>query len=81
MELNKKHLGSRIFIKALAREVEVCEENKLILLQHNFRHLFDLNKPVKTLISDKPESKKSKKASSKKTTQKGEDDSTESTES
>jgi hypothetical protein len=60
MELKKKHLGSFIFIKSLGREVEVCEENKLILVQHNFKHLFVLAKPVKL------EAPKKKKSTSKK---------------
>tara|TARA_R110000772_G_scaffold38346_1_gene90496 strand:+ start:289 stop:537 length:249 start_codon:yes stop_codon:yes gene_type:complete len=49
MELKKKYLGSRVYIKTLAREVEVCEENKSTFITHNLRHLFDVQEPVMTL--------------------------------
>ena len=71
MELDKKHLGSRIFIKKLGREVEVCEENKSIFIANNFRHLFVMAKPVKTKQVEKPKKKE------KKTNKKAEDDSSE----
>jgi len=63
MELKKKYIGSFVFIAQLNREVEVCEENKLILIQHNQRQFFVMNKPkkvvpVKAIPQDKEEEKK-----------------------
>lgn len=66
MELQKKYLGSRVFIKVLGREVVVSEENKLTLLQHNLRHLFDLNRPSKVeqpIKTEKPKKQKKTKES------------------
>ena len=47
MELKKKYIGSKVFIGKLGREVEICEENKSTLLQHNQREFFITPEPKK----------------------------------
>jgi len=49
MELKKKSIGSFVFVAALNREVEVCEENKSILIQHNKREFFVTPEPKKVI--------------------------------
>ena len=77
MELKKKYIGSKVFIGKLGREVEICEENKSTLLQHNQREFFITPEPKK--VAPKKEAPKKqqgetkspiKKAPTKKTTSK-----------
>ena len=44
MELKKEFLGSRVFIKRLGREVLICDENKLTLINYGFTHFFEIKK-------------------------------------
>ena len=66
MELKKKYIGSFVFIAQLNREVEICEENKLILIQHNQREFFVTNKPKKVEpVKAIPKEKTKKKTTTK----------------
>jgi len=58
MELKKAFLGHKFFVKSLNRNVEVCEENKILL--SGFAFLFDVKKPIKDdgIAATKPKSGK-----------------------
>lgn len=58
MELKKEFVGSRIFVKKLGREVEICEENKFILFNFGCIHLFKIEKIDSPKPSIKPNDKR-----------------------